>query len=159
MALTFKALGGLLVMFTSAIAAPSVFAQEAQELNYEYEIPTEVIERAFFENSPNFYNGNNMKSEIDLILGPGSLFRNSFPENKIARDAELINIVYQDILYQQVSSDPYLRTPDLPNPYNTSLLMSPRLNANQLKLGTEYRFEEMQSRLKSDYERSGKNSQ
>ncbi|MFQ4146287.1 hypothetical protein [Chlorogloeopsis sp. ULAP02] len=158
MALKLKGLGGLLVMFTSAIAAPSVVA-ETQAPNYEYEIPTEVIERAFFENSPNFYNGNNIKSQIDLILGPGSLFRNSFPENKIARDAELINIVYQDTLYQQVSSDPYLRTPDLPNPYNTSLLMSPSLNANQLKLGTEYRFEETQSRLKSDYERSGKNSQ
>ncbi|MBF2006954.1 MAG: hypothetical protein IGS49_16150 [Chlorogloeopsis fritschii C42_A2020_084] len=150
MALKLKALGGLLVMCASAIAAPSVVAQETQAPNYEYEIPAEVIDRAFFENSPNFHNGNNFKSDIDLILGPGSLLRNSFPENKIARDAELVNIVYQDVLYQQVSSDPYLRTPDLPNPYNTSLLMSPRLNANQLKVGTEYRFEEMQSRLKSD---------
>ncbi|PLZ90418.1 hypothetical protein CI594_18870, partial [Fischerella thermalis CCMEE 5196] len=71
---------------------------------------------------------------------------NTFPENQIARDSELVYILYQDVLYQQVSNDPYLRTPDLPNPYNTSLLMSPGLNANKLKIGTEFRFEQMPPR-------------
>jgi hypothetical protein len=75
------------------------------------------------------------------MFGPGSVFKNSFPENEIARDAELINTVYRDALYQQTNNDPYIRTPDLPNPYNTSLLMSPHLNINKLQTGTEFRFE------------------
>jgi hypothetical protein len=82
-----------------------------------------------------------MKYLIELSLKSGSLFRNSFPESEIARDAELVNVVYRDVLNQQVGNDPYIRTPDLPNPYNTSLMMSPRLNSNMLKTGTEFRFE------------------
>jgi hypothetical protein len=47
---------------------------------------------------------------------------------------------------QQTLNDPYLRTPDLPNPYDSSLLMTPRYNGSQLKVGTEYRFENSQRR-------------
>ena len=81
------------------------------------------------------------KRQLDSFLGSGSGFSNSFPENEIARDAELVNTLYRDVLTQQSSNDPYLRTPDLPNPYDSSLLMSPRLNGNKLKVGTEFRFE------------------
>ncbi len=143
MALKFKALNSLLVLFATAIAFPAV-ANETEAPNYQ--TTSDTFEGAFFQNSPNFYSSDTFRSNIDFLFGPGSLFRNSFPENKIARDAELVNIVYRDVLYQQVSNDPYLRTPDLPNPYNSSLLMSPRLNANKLKAGTEFRFEEIPSR-------------
>ena len=138
MGLKFKAFSSLLVLFAtisfSAVAA-------AQTRTSSYETPDDVFNRAFFKNDPNFYNNQSYKRQIELIFGPGSLLRNSFPENEIARDAELVNTVYRDALYQQVSSDPYIRTPDLPNPYNSSLLTSPRLNANQLRVGTEFRFE------------------
>jgi hypothetical protein len=146
------ALGSLLVIIASAIAFPASAAEDTQ-VNYEYETPPEVIERAYFKNGPNFFGNNTKESDIDLILGPGSLFKNSFPENKIARDAQLVHIIYQDLLYQQASSDPYLRTPDLPNPYNSSLLMSPRFNTNQMKLGTEYRFEDTPFAVKSSNEK------
>jgi hypothetical protein len=138
MGLNFKTFGGFLVLFSTVSFSTSAIAQTE---TFGYETPNEVMERAFFKNDPNFYANQTVKRQIDWILGQGSLLRSSFPEHEIARDAELVNTLYRDMLNQQVSRDPYIRTPDLPNPYNTSLLASPRLNSNKLKVGTEYRFE------------------
>ncbi len=143
MSLKLKALGSLLVIAT-VIASPTVaFAQTETS---SYQTPNEVFEKAFYENYPDFYNNDGLFREINWIVGPGSLFKNSFPENEIERDAKLVNIVYQDVLKQQTTSDPYIRTPDLPSPYNTSLLGSPRLKASQLQVGTEFRFDSLPSR-------------
>ena len=143
MNLKIKSLSGLIVVLTtSTVLSSSVVAQTSTG---NYETPNEVIERAFFQNDPNFYQNNSLKRQVDFLLGPGSLFRNSFPESEIARDAELVNKVYQDLLQQQVGSDPYIRTPDLPNPYNSSLLLSPKFRSSELRTGTEFRFEEIPS--------------
>lgn len=141
MGIKFKTFGGLLGLLVSGVAFPSVVV--AQTVTPNYETTNDVFERAFFRHDRNFYENSSPKRQLDVILGPGSVFQNSFPENEIARDADLVNAVYRDVLQQQVGNDPYLRTPDLPNPYDTSLLMSPRLNANKLRVGTEFRFESM----------------
>jgi hypothetical protein len=138
MGLKFKPLGGLLVLLAT-ISLPG--AVSAQTETPKYQTTNDVFNRAFFKNDPNFYGNNTFRRQIDWMLGPGSLFKNSFPENEIARDAELVNTVYRDVMSQQVSNDPYIRTPDLPNPYTTSIMMSPRLNSNKLKVGTEFRFD------------------
>jgi hypothetical protein len=138
MGIKFKAVGGLLVLLAASISIPA-FADDKGTANYE--TANEVFDRAYFKNDRNFYGNNTFRRQIDWLVGSGSLFRNSFPESEIARDAELVNVVYRDVLNQQVGNDPYIRTPDLPNPYNTSLMMSPRLNSNKLKTGTEFRFE------------------
>ena len=143
MGLNCKTLSGLLILFATITVSLRATAQTATP---GYETPNEVFERAFFKNDPNFYGNQTLKRQINWIVGPGSLFQNSFTENEIARDAELVNIVYRDTLNQQVRSGPYIRTPDLPNPYNTSLLSSPRLNTNALKVGTEFRFESVPPR-------------
>ncbi|TBR59773.1 hypothetical protein BLD44_018235 [Mastigocladus laminosus UU774] len=151
MALKFRVLGGLLVVLTTAIAIPTLAQDQAQTLSNDYVTPNEAFEQAYFKNSPDFFGSITSQSDVNDIFGLGSFSRktfsrNTFPENQIARDSELVHILYQDILHQQVSNDPYLRSPDLPNPYNTSLLMSPGLNANKLKVGTEFRFEQMPRR-------------
>ncbi|WP_026100231.1 hypothetical protein [Fortiea contorta] len=129
---------GLLILLTATVAFPAVVTAETPAPNYE--TASDAFERAFFRHDRNFYENTTYKRQLDSIFGAGSV-HNSFPENEIARDAELVNTLYRDVLKQQVSNDPYIRTPDLPNPYGTSLLMSPRVNANQLKVGTEFRFE------------------
>ena len=139
MGIKFQAFAGLLVLFAASTAVPAFAADDKDTTNYQ--TPNDVFERAYFKNDRNFYGNNTFRRQIDWLLGSGSVFRNSFPENEIARDAELVNVVYRDILNQQVGNDPYIRTPDLPNPYNTSLMMSPRLNGNKLKTGTEFRFD------------------
>ncbi|MEO1373042.1 MAG: hypothetical protein AAFW70_01690 [Cyanobacteria bacterium J06635_10] len=143
MPLNLKALSGLLVL-AATITTPTIAVAETEISNYQ--IPSEVFERAFFKNYPDFYKNRGLWRDIDWILGSGSLFKNSFPENEIERDGKLVNILYQDMLKQQTTNDPYIRTPDLPNPYNTSLLGSPRMRASQLQVGTEFRFDSIPSR-------------
>ncbi len=143
MPLNLKLISGLLAL-AATIGTSSIAAAETETSNYQ--TPNEVFEKAFYENYPNFYNNGGLFREIDWIFGTGSLFKNSFPENEIERDAELLNVLYQDMLEQQTTSDPYIRTPDLPSPYNTSLLASPRLRANQLQVGTEFRFDSLPQR-------------
>nr|WP_175586687.1 hypothetical protein [Nostoc sp. UIC 10630] len=133
-----------MVLLAAGIAFPSVaFAQTETPRT---ETTSDVFERAFFSHDRNFYENGSLKRQVDSLLGSGSSFGGSFPENEIARDAELVNTLYHDVLTQQVGNDPYLRTPDLPNPYDTSLIMSPRLNSNKLKVGTEFRFETLPPR-------------
>ena len=113
MGINFKAVGGLLMLMAITVSFPSTAVAETEI--YNYQTPNEVFERAFFKNDPNFYGNNTLRRELDFILGVG-LLNNSFTENEIARDGELVNIVYRDVLQQQVGNDPYIRTRDLPNP-------------------------------------------
>ncbi|MFN6513691.1 MAG: hypothetical protein RMY29_004195 [Nostoc sp. CreGUA01] len=144
MGIKLKTFGGLLMLLATGIAFPSVVA--AQTETPKSETTSDVFEQAFFRHDRNFYENGGLKRQLDSFLGTGSGFGGSFPENEIARDAQLINTLYHDVLTQQASNDPYIRTPDLPNPYDTSLMMSPRLNANKLRVGTEFRFETLPPR-------------
>ncbi|BAZ32002.1 hypothetical protein NIES4074_44770 [Cylindrospermum sp. NIES-4074] len=144
MGIRFKPLSGLLVLLAASFTFPSVASGETQSPNSQ--TPNDTFEGAFFRHDRNFYENQSAKRQIDSLFGPGSGFRDSFPENEIARDAELVNTLYRDVLAQQSTNDPYLRTPDLPNPYDSSLLSSPRYNVNKLKVGTEFRFETVPSR-------------
>ena len=144
MRIKFKIFSGLLVLLAAGIAFPSVAS--AQIETPKTETTNDVFERAFFSHDRNFYENGSLKRQLDSILGSGSGFGGSFPENEIAHDAELVNTLYHDVLNQQVGNDPYIRTPDLPSPYDTSLMMSPRMNSNRLKLGTEFKFETLPPR-------------
>ncbi|MBG1266325.1 hypothetical protein [Nostoc sp. WHI] len=144
MRIKLKTFSGLLVLLAASIAFPSVASAQTETPNYE--TTNDVFERAFFRHDRNFYENGSLKRQLDSFLGSGSSFGGSFPENEIARDAELVNTLYHDVLTQQVGNEPYIRTPDLPNPYDTSLMMSPRVNSNTLKVGTEFRFETLPPR-------------
>jgi hypothetical protein len=144
MSINFKIFSGLLVFLATSSAFS--FSASAQTKTPNYETTNDVFERAFFRHDRNFYENGSLKRQVDSWLGIGVGFGGSFPENEIARDAELVNTLYRDVLTQQVGNDPYIRTPDLPNPYDTSLLASPRLNTDKLKVGTEFRFETLPPR-------------
>jgi hypothetical protein len=77
------------------------------------------FEQTFFTSDPNFFRNRDWGRQFDWIFGT-----NGFPENEIHRDAERINKLYRTALEQQGSSDPVVRTRDLPNPYRTSVLES-----------------------------------
>ncbi|MBC1236596.1 hypothetical protein VF14_17520 [Nostoc linckia z18] len=138
MGIKLKTFGGLLILLAAGIAFPSVVTAQTQ--TPKSETTSDVFERAFFRHDRNFYENGTLKRQLDSLFGAGASFGGSFPENEIARDAQLVNALYHDVLTQQAGNDPYIRTPDLPNPYDTSLIMSPRLNANKLRVGTEFRF-------------------
>ncbi len=133
MGMRFKGLFSLFMMATtSTVFASAGVAQEAVTVTPIVIEPTaEAFERVFFANSGNFYRDQSLNRQIDFFLGKGTLLRNSYPENEIARDARRTRILYNDALKQQVSSGPLLRTPDLPSPYDTSLLVNPTLYLNR----------------------------
>lgn len=144
MGIKWQGFGGLLVLLVTSTAFPVVAVAQMQTDNYE--TTSDSFERAYFRHDPNFYDNGSLQRQVDSLVGPGGNFGTTFPDNEIAKDAELVNTLYRDVLTQQAMNDPYLRTPDLPNPYDTSLLMSPRYNANKLRVGTEYNFDTLISR-------------
>ncbi|TAE55825.1 MAG: hypothetical protein EAZ76_13050 [Nostocales cyanobacterium] len=149
MKINLHGLTGLLVILATNAFPVVTQAQTPTETPLEngtYESIPENFNRVFYKNYPILYEDRTLQRQVDFLFGPGKKFGTTFPENEILRDAELVNIMYHDVLKQQSQNDPYLRTPDLPNPYNSSLLSSPKYNSDQLKVGTEYRFDSLTSR-------------
>ena len=81
-----------------------------------YRPPTvlEAVDEAFYDHDKNYMDNRTLGRNLAWIFGFG------FPENEITRDARSVNELTQDLIRQQSTSDPTLRTPDMPNPYNTS---------------------------------------
>ncbi len=148
MGVSFKSLTGVLVFVAVATGFP--FATVAQPTSSSQpngnETMAETFNRAFFKNDPEFFRNRSFGRQLGLILGTPSSRGNSFPENEITRDAEVADVLYQDGLEQQVSSGPIIRTRDLPNPYQTSILRSPRFNVNNRAKGNEFIFDALPRR-------------
>ena len=113
-------------------ASSSVFAIDAiaqtQATDYQpipLETLPEVIERAHSHESGTALTDWKILPQLNTLFGWGSFSEGSYPENEIARDAKLINILHQDFWEQQVSSDPIIRTLDLKNPFDSSLRQNP----------------------------------
>jgi hypothetical protein len=78
---------------------------------------------------------NPLKSLEDLVGIAG------FPETLIAGDGYRVHKLYQDLLTQQTVYDPMVRTADLPNPYTSSLLLSPNIVGSSRVTGSDLIFE------------------
>lgn len=91
----------------------------------------DAFERAFLEHSRDFFSNRSITSQIDALFF-------SFPENNIAHDGELLDVLYQDVMFQQLTNDAFMRTPDLPNPYNTSVDTMNRTGESSPIRGSEF---------------------
>jgi hypothetical protein len=125
-----KLLSALFVAATSSVWACAATAQTTQTNTARFapirvQRISDTFNQAFFNESEDFYTNRSIGRQIDFLIGTGLPGRAAYPELEIERDAQLINILYSDVLEQQVASDPILRTLDLPNPYNTSLRVFP----------------------------------
>ncbi|MBE9129442.1 MULTISPECIES: hypothetical protein [unclassified Coleofasciculus] len=120
-------LSALVVAAASTGIADSTMAQTRSSGSEPIRLETipESFNRAFFNDSGDFYRNRSIGRQIDYIIGPGGLGGAAFPELEIERDAKLINILYEDALNQQFASDPVIRTPDLANPFDTSIRLLP----------------------------------
>ena len=123
-------IGALVLTSASTILAWPAMAQ-SDSTSFEpirLETIPEAFNRAFFRESNDYYYSRTIPSQIQSMFGPGIPGRATFPDLLIERDAERVNRLYHDVLEQQVSSDPVLRTPDLPNPFDTSIRLAPVSN-------------------------------
>ena len=85
-----------------------------------------VFERASYHNTGKFYQITGVSGQANNIFGwrflPGqALYKGSYIDNLVTMDAKLIEAIYWDYLRQQTDA-PLVRTRDLPNPFNSSLL-------------------------------------
>ena len=147
MLIRFTNLITILAISTAASIFPSVAIADTKSPYYELrplETWTEVFDRGLFHNSRYSFENVTILRQIDTILGPRSFPEGNYPENEINRDARLINILHRDMLEQQVSSDPIIRTPDLANPFNDSLRSKPTYNRlARPVVGTEFVYERL----------------
>lgn len=97
-------------------AAAQAQTVERQRIDAE-EYPTlqDEIEDTFFTEIGDLYRNNGLLGDLRDLFGP-------FPENAIVRDAARLNDLYREALLIQTTSDPTIRTPDLTNPFEESLL-------------------------------------
>lgn len=99
-------------------------AQTAADVKFQPS-PTlaDRFEEAFYSHDKNYFENRSFFRQLDTIVGWGS-FKTSFVENEINADTEAVHNLYVDAFARQVSSDPVIRTRDLPNPYDSSILQS-----------------------------------
>lgn len=135
MGMRIKSLVGAVMLSAVATSIPNVAtAQDAPVFRPRETVPN-TIDRAYFGKPGEFSDRNPLRSTQLLIGTPFG-----FPENQISRDAERIHRLYTDLINQQVSSDPIIRTADLPNPYNLSVLTLP--SSNNPISGSEFSIEQ-----------------
>lgn len=91
----------------------------------------EKFEEAFFKNSGISFTNDNIGRQLNTLFGFGDFPEGSYPETSIRRDARQVNRLYQELLEQQNSSDPIIRTRDLANPYNSSVMSNPDYTSPQ----------------------------
>ncbi|NJM57226.1 MAG: hypothetical protein HC857_07030 [Synechococcales cyanobacterium RU_4_20] len=129
---------GLAVVAASALAPRFVAAQEIPETT----AVRDALTGAFFDDSRDFYGNQTAVRRMRESFGTGrNIFRRgNYAEINVERDAKRVNAVYNRLMQEQVASDPTLRVIDLPNPFETSLLVEPSLYTNQAT-GTEFVFE------------------
>ncbi len=78
----------------------------------------EEFNEVFLRNSGDFFESTSFVGVLD------SWFL-TFPDIQINRDARLVSEFYQDYFKELTQSDPYIRTRDLANPFNTSIQENP----------------------------------
>lgn len=148
MGVRFKSLIGVstLVASLATFSSAAIANPFSTAGGVEVDTVPEIVNETYFQNDRDFYENRSLSRQFNWFLGQGSLIRNSFPENEIARDARAINQLYRELLEQQVSSDPLIRTPDLYNPFDTSLLLLPTSQVGSRVVGSELVFENLPSR-------------
>ncbi|MBD1821306.1 hypothetical protein H6F51_02080 [Cyanobacteria bacterium FACHB-DQ100] len=120
----------------SSMVAMSANAQDsASSVFRPREVIPNAVDRAFYGALGEFSDRNPLRTTQTILGTPFG-----FPENQISRDGERVHRLYVDLLNQQVSSDPIIRTADLPNPFNLSVLTLP--TASNPIAGSEFSIDQ-----------------
>lgn len=137
MKLQLKLLLGTLVLSASSAVLSPVNAQQLPDTDSW----AATLDNAF-NDSGDIYDTQTTVGNLRTMFGTGTgLFRRgNYPEIAIERDSEMIEQVYRNMLQDQVASDPEIRVIDLPNPFESSLLVEPSIFSRQAN-GTEFVYE------------------
>jgi hypothetical protein len=92
-----------------AAVAASCFAPKVHA-----ETVADAVNKAIFNESGDIYRNTGIDRQATLLFGL------SYPEHEYLKDAQSLGRIYNDALRQRASEP--VRTADLPNPFNGSLL-------------------------------------
>ncbi|MCS6942853.1 MAG: hypothetical protein NZ901_10600 [Geminocystis sp.] len=86
----------------------------------------QLITKLYNHHSGDFFEQSSIEGQLNNIFGVGAFpeFR-GFPEKNTVSDGRLLSVVVRDYFKQLQDNGPIIRTPDLANPFNTSLLENP----------------------------------
>ncbi|MGL5872890.1 MAG: hypothetical protein ACRC2R_11065 [Xenococcaceae cyanobacterium] len=101
----------------AVVTAPQVMAQDTSHFVDNTSLDG-AFSKAWLDRSGNTFHHQNMFTQLIRVVGL------SYPEKEIAYNGKVLDIIYRDAIDQQVSSTPQVKTRDLKNPYDTSLLES-----------------------------------
>lgn len=119
MAMNWKSLSGT-ILFSAIATLTSVQITHAGHPEYPagtYQPFAEEFNRATQRRSSNAFEKRSLLHQIGRFFGIPK-----YPEQAIESDNRRVNQVYVDEQRRQFSSTPVIRTPDLINPYNKSVL-------------------------------------
>ncbi|MDJ0520324.1 MAG: hypothetical protein F6K22_23370 [Okeania sp. SIO2F4] len=127
MAMNWKSLSGTILFSTIATLTSVQIAQAGhpEDPARTYQPFAEKFNRATQRRSGNFFGNRDILHQIGRYFGIPK-----YPEQAIESDNRRVNQLYIDEQRRQFSSTPVIRTPDLINPYNQSVLTAPPPNSN-----------------------------
>jgi len=129
-----------LTTFTCVIASPSsakpshteLIAQAITNTNDTEVVETEVIlttpdliDQVFNYHSGDFFEKSSISGFLDSMLGLRNATEGSYPENSIARDGFLLNVIISDYFKQLQEGSPMVRTRDIESPFRDSIRTNP----------------------------------
>ncbi|MBE9222895.1 hypothetical protein IQ215_09330 [Cyanobacterium stanieri LEGE 03274] len=85
----------------------------------------ELLDEAFHYHSGDFFEKSSVTGFLDSMLGLRHGGEGSYPENNIARDGFLLNVIMTDYFKQLQQGSPRVRTRDMDSPFRDSLRTNP----------------------------------
>ncbi|XWK86588.1 MAG: hypothetical protein U7127_20585 [Phormidium sp.] len=83
----------------------------------------EAMNRAYYNYNKPVYQDQLLPRQLYYIFGPSfNIFEGNYPEIEITKDARAVHNLYVEAMRIQGTIGPVIRTRNLPNPYNSSLL-------------------------------------
>jgi hypothetical protein len=119
-----KLLATTVILWGTGSMGSIAFGQSMGSRNFEpvqLEKLPNVYEQISTYNSGDIFDDMSPWDYVDLGFGPKGFPIGNYPEHQVVKDYAVLRVVFDDMLEQQVASDPVIRTIDLVNPYNTSL--------------------------------------
>lgn len=115
-------LGSVLAIAILSIVT-SVGAAKAQEQETEpsrYQPFADEFNRAFRRTSGDYFRNRQLAEQLGDFFGVPS-----FPDQAISQDNKNVHKLYRELMEAQFNSTPIIRTPDLPSPYDSSIMTAP----------------------------------
>jgi hypothetical protein len=78
----------------------------------------EAFDEAFYDNRGTYYYRISRPGYVQSLLF-------YYADQAMTDDSASLNVIYRDVLNRQLTSDPFIRTPDLKNIYESSLFTMP----------------------------------